>query len=85
MTKEEDKLVALLGVADEFGQALGDQLVAGLWKNRLLEELCWRRTDTHPCKYICPTRSFCRHVVRLYQSASCIALSLNFYWDVDNI
>jgi hypothetical protein len=41
LTKGEDKLVAIQGIAQQFGQALGDQLVAGLWCNRLLEELCW--------------------------------------------
>jgi hypothetical protein len=41
MTKEEDKLVAIRGIAQQFGQALNDHLVAGLWYNRLLEELCW--------------------------------------------
>jgi hypothetical protein len=41
MTKEEDKLVAIRGIAQQVGQALNDHLVAGLWYNRLLEELCW--------------------------------------------
>ncbi|KAF1956882.1 HET-domain-containing protein, partial [Byssothecium circinans] len=41
MTKESDKLVALMGVAEEVGQVLGDELVAGLWRKRFLVELCW--------------------------------------------
>lgn len=41
MTKEEDKLVAIQGVAKDFGGAIGDRLVAGLWYNHLLEDLCW--------------------------------------------
>lgn len=41
MTKEEDKLVALLGITEDFEQVVGDQLIAGLWRNHLLEELCW--------------------------------------------
>ncbi|KAF2821373.1 HET-domain-containing protein [Ophiobolus disseminans] len=41
MTKEDDMLVAIQGIAQQFGHALGDQLVAGLWHSRLLEELCW--------------------------------------------
>ena len=53
MTKEEDKLVALLGIADEFGRTLGDELVAGLWKNRFVAELWWRNHSHSylPCKY----------------------------------
>ncbi|KAF2850386.1 HET-domain-containing protein, partial [Plenodomus tracheiphilus IPT5] len=43
MTKEEDKLIAIHGIAQQLGQVLGDQLVAGLWSNRLIEELCWRK------------------------------------------
>jgi hypothetical protein len=52
MTKEEDKLVALMGIADDFGQVLGDQLVAGLWKNHLLEEMCWRLHHYLPSMYV---------------------------------
>jgi hypothetical protein len=48
MTNEEDKLIALLGVANDFGLALGDELVAGLWKSRLLEEACWQKHVSNP-------------------------------------
>jgi hypothetical protein len=41
MTKDEDKLVAIQGRAQQLSYALSDQFVAGLWYNRLLEELCW--------------------------------------------
>lgn len=44
MTKEEDKLVAIHGVAQQLGQVLGDRLVVGLWYNRFLEELCWYKS-----------------------------------------
>jgi hypothetical protein len=53
MTKEEDKLVAIQGIAQQFGHALGDQLVAGRWHNRLLEELCW---FNHPYRNEPPPR-----------------------------
>ncbi|CAN9133604.1 unnamed protein product [Alternaria alternata] len=42
ITKESDILVALAGVADEVGHATNDCLVAGLWKKRFIEQLCWR-------------------------------------------
>jgi hypothetical protein len=42
ITKESDILIALVGLADEFGDATGDCLVAGLWKARFIIELCWR-------------------------------------------
>jgi hypothetical protein len=48
LTREEDKLVALLGVANDFGLAVGDTLVAGLWRNRLLEDLCWQGHVSDP-------------------------------------
>ncbi|KAF2108366.1 heterokaryon incompatibility protein-domain-containing protein [Lophiotrema nucula] len=41
MTKEEDKLVAIHGVAQEVGSFLEDKLVAGLWRSRIVQELCW--------------------------------------------
>lgn len=41
MTKEEDKLVALRGISKDLEQALDDQFLAGLWRNRFVEELCW--------------------------------------------
>ena len=44
LTKESDVLVALNGVAQDVAEVMGDALVAGLWKRRLLEEMCWYRT-----------------------------------------
>ncbi|KAH8711806.1 heterokaryon incompatibility protein-domain-containing protein [Phaeosphaeriaceae sp. PMI808] len=41
MTNEADKLVAIQGIANRLGRFIGDSLVAGLWRSRLLEELCW--------------------------------------------
>jgi hypothetical protein len=42
VTKDEDRLVAMQGIAQDVAQLLGDQLVAGMWKNRILDELCFR-------------------------------------------
>lgn len=41
LTRDSDKLVALCGIAKQVGGATGDELVAGLWKSRMIEELCW--------------------------------------------
>jgi hypothetical protein len=40
-----DKLVAINGIATWVGRATGDDLVAGLWLGRIIEELCWCTTD----------------------------------------
>lgn len=49
----------------QLGNVLDDQLVAGLWRNRLLEELCWFRTSfgkkdepSKPMKWRAPTWSW---------------------------
>jgi hypothetical protein len=42
LTKNSDILVALVGIADEVGHAMSDCLVAGLYKKRFVQELCWR-------------------------------------------
>jgi hypothetical protein len=47
VTKDEDKLAAIQGIAQDVGQILGDQLLWGMWKKRLLEDLCfWTRPDS---------------------------------------
>jgi len=43
LTKEEDILVALNGIAHAVAGVTNDTLVAGLWRGRLIEDLCWRR------------------------------------------
>jgi hypothetical protein len=75
LTKEEDKLVAIQGVAKQLGDALGDQLIAGLWHNRLLEELCWFpryfRNDPpirEPGKWRAPTWSWASSNARIWVS-----------------
>ncbi|KAH7384576.1 heterokaryon incompatibility protein-domain-containing protein [Pyrenochaeta sp. MPI-SDFR-AT-0127] len=44
MTKEKDVLVALSGIAQDVAEAMDDELVAGLWKQRFAEDLCWQST-----------------------------------------
>jgi hypothetical protein len=42
ITNDGDYLVALSGIAQYIGKAMNDQFVAGLWRNNLIESLCWR-------------------------------------------
>ena len=46
LTKEEDIFVALHGIAQTVAEVTKDTLVAGLWRGRMIEDLCWRR-DAH--------------------------------------
>ena len=41
MTYASDKLVALAGIAERFGDALGTKYVAGFWEDHMLEYLMW--------------------------------------------
>lgn len=41
LTHATDKLVAIQGIANRVSQATGDKFVAGLWRSRIIEELCW--------------------------------------------
>lgn len=43
LSKEDDKLVAIHGVQQLLSKATGDTLVAGLWRSKLIQELCWTR------------------------------------------
>ncbi|CAI9634103.1 unnamed protein product [Alternaria burnsii] len=61
ITKESDVLVALVGVADEVGNAVNDKLVAGLWKANFIKELCWTSRGIHnsrPSVWRAPTWSW---------------------------
>lgn len=63
LTVETDKLVAIQGIAEHVSRFLGDQMIAGLWRNHLLEDLCWykyQRNDVacDPTKWIAPTWSW---------------------------
>ena len=41
MTYASDKLVALAGIAEKFGDALRTRYVAGFWEDHILEYLMW--------------------------------------------
>jgi hypothetical protein len=45
LTRNTDKLVAIQGIANLVSQATGDQFIAGLWRSRIIEELCWIKED----------------------------------------
>ena len=42
LTRSNDKLIALSGIAHLFQAAIGEEYIAGLWKSRLKESLDWR-------------------------------------------
>lgn len=46
LTKDKDILVALNGVAQDVAEVMNDALVAGLWRSRLIEDMCWVRRST---------------------------------------
>ena len=48
LTNPSDKLVAIRGIGNWIGRAIGDEIVAGLWRGRIMEELCWRRKWDNP-------------------------------------
>ncbi|KAF2845635.1 HET-domain-containing protein [Plenodomus tracheiphilus IPT5] len=77
MSKEQDKLVAIQGIAERVGQALGDSLVAGLWSNRFLEELCWSKNRLlhdipvrEPTKWRAPSWSWVCSNARIWNSTT---------------
>lgn len=41
LTKDKDVFVALHGIAQDVAEAMGDEMICGLWKGLFLEELCW--------------------------------------------
>jgi hypothetical protein len=54
---DSDKLVALRGIAQEVGEVAGDELVAGLWRSRIIQELCWfKRLFVREIPAVEPTR-----------------------------
>jgi hypothetical protein len=60
MAEEKDVLIALNGVAQDVADVMNDQLVAGLWKSRLIEDMCWAHHDFDPCGFLDPCRQPCR-------------------------
>lgn len=49
LTFGRDKLVALSGVARLAHSDTSGEYLAGLWRNRIEEQLCWYRCDSVPC------------------------------------
>jgi hypothetical protein len=41
LTKGDDVLPAIHGIAQDVAEAMQDEMVVGLWKGRLIQELCW--------------------------------------------
>jgi hypothetical protein len=45
LTKEQDKLIAISGIADYFEKKMKDDYLAGLWRSVLPYQLLWRVED----------------------------------------
>jgi hypothetical protein len=60
LTKESDILIALRGIALEVGHVMGDCLIAGLWKEHFIQELCWRNAymERRPSQWQAPSWSW---------------------------
>ena len=64
VTKEEDKLIAISGIAKRFHSALSSEYLAGLWRDNLPIELIWRvsRAESdnvqRPSRYRAPSWSW---------------------------
>lgn len=41
LTKDADILIALSGIAQDVSERLNDDMVAGMWRRRLVEDICW--------------------------------------------
>jgi hypothetical protein len=41
LTKGDDVLPAIYGIAQDVAEAMQDEMVVGSWKGRLIQELCW--------------------------------------------
>ncbi|PVH71118.1 HET-domain-containing protein [Cadophora sp. DSE1049] len=56
LTHGKDRLPALAGVASRIQEQTGSAYVAGLWKDHLLQDLCWYPSDTQLRKARSTTR-----------------------------
>ena len=53
LTYWEDRLVAIQGITRHLENVLQDELVAGLWRSRLLHDLCWSSVPvSHACRKV---------------------------------
>jgi len=55
LTKPEDKLPALSGIATEFHKISQDDFYAGLWKSRMIEQLLWHQVNDDPPRGLPPS------------------------------
>jgi hypothetical protein len=66
LTHETDKLVAIQGIASRVSQATGDQFIAGIWRSRVVEELCWFkdiiRPTVKPTQWLAPSWSWANSI-----------------------
>ncbi|ORY12914.1 heterokaryon incompatibility protein-domain-containing protein [Clohesyomyces aquaticus] len=66
LSVESDKFPAIKGIVEGFATIMDDTFVAGLWKSRLVDELCWRSSgsfSTQPqfsSKWRAPTWSWAK-------------------------
>jgi len=66
LSSESDKLVALSGIAAQMQKILGDQYLAGLWRNHFADQLLWTaeyastrsKKSTRPHEYRAPSWSW---------------------------
>jgi hypothetical protein len=61
ITKEEDRLSALSGIAKRFQSVRNSRYLAGLWEDNLIGDLCWmvKEGGRRPRKYLAPSWSWC--------------------------
>jgi hypothetical protein len=73
LTKDNDKLVAINGVQEMVSRLTGDVFIAGLWRSRIIRELCWFRysgqeapAKTFPEKWRAPSWSWASNNVEIH-------------------
>ncbi|KAF7952680.1 hypothetical protein EAE96_005911 [Botrytis aclada] len=57
LTYESDKLIALAGIAAKIQQQTKDEYFAGMWRNNLINQLCWYVPDHEASRRISPQRA----------------------------
>ncbi|KAH7367806.1 heterokaryon incompatibility protein-domain-containing protein [Plectosphaerella cucumerina] len=60
LTYATDKLFAIAGIAHVFAEVSGDVITAGMWKNRMADQLDWhvKRSLSRPAKFVAPSFSW---------------------------